>query len=281
MTISNIKIRRKATSILSVVLIAIILFFVLFPLFWIVSTSLKNPAETFRVPPTIIPEEPTFVNYIYLWTVRNFEVYFKNSLIIAISTTLLCLVIANLAAYGFSRYKMKGGNSLLMFLLVSQMIPSVLFVIPYFIVMARMGLINSQIAIIIAHTSFSLPFCTWMMKGYYDSIPKYLDEAGKIDGCSPFRILTQIVFPLTLPGNVATLVFAFLLSWNEYLFSLSLTTKETMYTVPVGIAMFMGEYQTSWNELMAAAVVASLPIIIIYLLVDKYMIVGLAAGAGR
>lgn len=281
MLMSNNQLRRKTMSVLSFALIAIILFFVVFPLFWIVSTSLKTPVETFRVPPTIIPQEPTIVNYIYLWTLRNFDVYFKNSLIIAVSTTLLCLIIANLAAYGFSRYKMKGGSSLLMVLLVSQMIPSVLFVIPYFIVMGRMGLINSKIAIIIAHTSFSLPFCIWMMKGYYDSIPKYLDEAGKIDGCSPFRVMTQIVFPLTLPGNVATLVFAFLLSWNEYLFSLSLTTRETMYTVPVGIAMFMGEYQTSWNELMAAAVLASLPIIIIYLLVDKYMVVGLAAGAGR
>jgi multiple sugar transport system permease protein len=119
------------------------------------------------------------------------------------------------------------------------------------------------------------------MKGYYDSIPKSLDEAGKIDGCRPLQVLRQIVFPLSIPGNVATLVFSFLLSWNEYLFSLSLTTKDSMYTIPVGIAMFMGEYQTSWNELMAASVAASLPIIIVYFLVDKYMIGGLAAGAGR
>ena len=273
--------RKTAKTIITILIAGDLLIFVLFPLFWVVSTSLKTRAETFRIPPTILPGNVTFENYISLWKNNKFGIYYYNSAIVAITVTLISLAIANLAAFGFSRYTMKFKGGLLMVILLSQMIPGVLFVIPYFMMMGKMGLINTKLALIIAHTTFSLPFCTWMLLGYYRTIPNSIDEAGKIDGCTPFQIFFKIVFPLCLPGNIATLIFSFMQSWNEYLFSLSLVTVERMYTVPVGIALFMGEYQTSWNELMAAAVVASVPVIIIYLCVDKYLIGGLTAGSIR
>lgn len=273
--------KTKLVNILCTLALLLILLFVLFPLFWVLSTALKDKTETFASPPTFIPREPTLENFISIWKTRNFLTYYRNSLFVSISTTVICLTLANLAAYGFSRFRMRFGNALLMFILVSQMVPGVLFVIPYFIMMGKIGLINSHIALIVAHTSFALPFTTWMLHGYYNSIPQSLDEAGLIDGCGRMQVFTRIVLPLTMPGNIATLIFAFMQSWNEYLFSVSLVTVDRMYTIPVGIAMFMGEYQTQWNELMAASLVASLPIILLYLLVDKHLIGGLTAGSVR
>ncbi len=275
------QLKKKAISLLVFLLIAIMLVFVLFPLFWVLSTALKDKAETFASPPTLIPVSPTLDNLFSIWKTRNFVTYYGNSILVAVCTTVLCLALANLAAYGFSRYRMRFGNSLLMFILVSQMVPGVLFVIPYFIAMGKLGLINTYVALIVAHTSFALPFTTWMLHGYYNSIPKSLDEAGKIDGCTQITVFLKIVLPLTMPGNVATLIFAFMQSWNEYLFSVSLVTVDKMYTVPVGISMFMGEYQTQWNELMAASLLASVPIVLLFLLVDKHLIGGLTAGSVR
>jgi ABC-type glycerol-3-phosphate transport system permease component len=231
------------------------------------------------VPPSLIPVKPNLSAYVNLWKTHNFGIYYLNSVIIASFTMVLCMAIANLAGFGFSRYNFKFKTILLIGILLSQMIPGVLFVIPYFIMMGKMGLINTKIALIIAHISFSLPFSTWMLLGYYKTIPISIDEAGKIDGCNRFQVFLRIVLPLSIPGNIATLIFSFMQSWNEYLFSLSLVTKSKYYTVPVGIALFMGEYRTSWNELMAGAVVASFPIIIIYICVDKYLVNGLVAGS--
>lgn len=277
----QMKRKQPLVDMLCALALAALLVFVLFPLFWVISTALKGKAETFASPPTFIPRLPTLENFISIWKTRNFLTYYRNSIFVSVSTTAVCLTLANLAAYGFSRFRMRFGHLLLMFILVSQMIPGVLFVIPYFIMMGKIGLINSHIALIVAHTSFALPFTTWMLHGYYNSIPRSLDEAGLIDGCTNVQVFTRVVLPLTMPGNVATLIFAFMQSWNEYLFSVSLVTVDRMYTVPVGIAMFMGEYQTQWNELMTASLVASLPVILLYLLVDKHLIGGLTAGSVR
>lgn len=272
---------RLVWSLCRMLALAALLFFVLFPLLWVLSTALKGKAETFASPPTFIPRVPTLENFVSIWKTRNFQTYYKNSIFVSVLTTLICLTLANLAGYGFSRFRMRMGNSLLMFILVSQMVPGVLFVIPYFIMMGKLGLINSHAALIVAHTSFALPFTTWMLNGYYNSIPRSLDEAGLIDGCDRAQVFARVVLPLTMPGNMATLIFAFMQSWNEYLFSVSLVTVDRMYTVPVGIAMFMGEYQTQWNELMAASLVASVPIILLYMLVDRHLISGLTAGSIR
>ena len=275
------QLKKRAHGVVCAALLLILLCFVLFPLLWVLSTALKGKAETFASPPTLIPRMPTLENFLSIWKTRNFLTYYRNSFFVSTMTTVICLALANLAAYGFSRFRMRFGNSLLMFILISQMVPGVLFVIPYFIMMGKLGLVNSHAALVIAHTSFALPFTTWMLHGYYRSIPQSLDEAGMIDGCNQLQVFGRIVLPLTLPGNMATLIFAFMQSWNEYLFSVSLVTVDRMYTIPVGIAMFMGEYQTQWNELMAAALMASVPIILLFLLVDKHLIGGLTAGSVR
>jgi ABC-type glycerol-3-phosphate transport system permease component len=167
----------------------------------------------------------------------------------------------------------------LTFLLVTQMFPSIMLLIPYFTVMKTLGLINTYAGLILCYISFTIPFCTWMMMGYFQSIPKELDAAATIDGCGRFRIFWQIVLPLALPGLVATAMYAFLVGWNEYMFALILTTSEPMKTLAVGIGQLIGQYRIAWNDLMAVSLVASIPVTILFLLLQKHLISGLTAGA--
>lgn len=253
--------------------------FSLLPFAWMISTSFKNLSETFNTPVNWIPKVFTMESYKNIWTIQNFGVYFKNSAIAASFSTLFSVILAALAGYGFSRFRFKYGKSLMVFVLVSQMFPGILLVIPYFSMTSKMGLINSYTALIIAYTSFSLPFCLWMLKGFFDSIPIQLDEAAMVDGCSRLKTFFHIILPVSLPGIAATVIFAFLQAWNEFLFALVLTTTPKMYTMTVGIANNIGQFRIQWNDLMAASVVATLPTIILYSFLEKYLVQGLTAGA--
>ncbi|GAB4547332.1 MAG: carbohydrate ABC transporter permease [Anaerolineae bacterium] len=255
------------------------LIIVLFPVFWIFSTSLKTIPETYYFPPTLIPQEPTFEAYVRIWSIKNFSVYFKNSLIVSTLSTVLSVSLACLAAYGFSRFEFRGKRFLLFFFLMTQMVPAVLLLLPYFVMMRSLGLLNSYPALVFAYTSFALPFCTWMLKGFLDSIPFEIDDAALIDGCSRLQALVRVVLPLTLPGIAATTFFSFLVAWNHYLFALGLATNPDMYTLPVGISSTIGEFRVEWNALMAGAAVASVPTIVIYSFLERFFVQGLTAGA--
>jgi multiple sugar transport system permease protein len=280
MTSSSLAAVRKSlvhwVLVLLLVAIALVLFF---PVLWIISTALKNRAETFAVPPYFIPKAPTVESFALIWKTQPFLRYFANSALVAVATVAVSLLVANMAAYGFSRFRLRGGMVLLMGILLTQMFPGVLFVLPFFIMTGRLGLVNSPMPLIVAHTSFALPFCTWMLTGYYDTIPKAIDESAIIDGCTRGQILRRILVPLGIPGNVATLIFCFLLSWNEFLFALTLATAQLRYTFPVGIALLVGEYSTEWNQIMAASLIGSVPAILLYTLMDKHLISGLVAGS--
>lgn len=264
---------------LIVLLLILILGIILFPLYWIIVTSLKTIPETYLWPPTLWPRQLTVEGYTKIWTYSNFSRMFVNSLIVAISSTLFSVVLASLAAYGFSRFKFKGNKIVLFFFLFTQMVPAILLLLPYFIMMRKFDMINSYGALIIAYTSFSLPFCTWMLKGFFDSIPKDIDEAAMIDGCNRMQTLWNVIMPLALPGIAATTLFGFLVAWNHYLFAMGLTTTPDMYTLPVGIAALNGEFRVAWNEMMAGAIIASLPALVLYLLLQKWFVKGLTAGA--
>ena len=262
-----------------VLLLILILAVILFPLYWITVTSLKTIPETYLWPPTFWPKKLTFEGFSRVWTYSNFSRMFVNSLIVAVSSTLLSVVMASLAAYGFSRFKFRGSKIVLFFFLFTQMVPAILLLLPYFIMMRKLNMINSYGALIIAYTSFSLPFCTWMLKGFFDSIPADIDEAAMIDGCNRVQTLWHVIMPLALPGIAATTLFGFLVAWNHYLFAMGLTTTPDMYTLPVGIASMDGEFRVAWNEMMAGAIIASLPALVLYLLLQKWFVKGLTAGA--
>ncbi len=251
----------------------------LFPLAWMISTSLKPTEDTYVIPPLWVPPNPTLKSYAMILGIQNFPRYFLNSGIVSLSTTVLAMVFAGLAGYGFARFRFRGSRALMIFTLMTQMFPGILLVIPYFSVMTVTGLLNTYPALVIAYTSFSLPFCVWMLKGFFDSIPAELDEAAMIDGCSRTSAFLRIIVPLSAPGLVATAIFSFLVAWNEFLFAVVLTSTPDMYLVTVGIASNIGQFRIQWNDLMAASVLATLPTITLYAFLERYLVQGLTAGA--
>lgn len=251
----------------------------LFPLAWMISSSLKPTEDTYVIPPLWIPPHPTLHSYQMTLGIQNFPRYFFNSSVVSISTTLLAMVFAGLAGYGFSRFKFRGSRVLMIFTLITQMFPGILLIIPYFSMMGAAGLLNTYPALVIAYTSFSLPFCVWMLKGFFDSIPAELDQAAMIDGCSRISAFLRVILPLSMPGLVATAIFSFLVAWNEFLFAVVLTSTPSMYLITVGIASNIGQFRIQWNDLMAASVLATLPTIVLYAFLERYLVQGLTAGA--
>lgn len=252
---------------------------VLIPTLWMVSTAFKSNEEVMVSPPVWIPEQPTFDSFIRIWKDYPFADYFLNSVIIVFASTLISLVFSALAGYGASRFRFPGKGAFLTFLLVTQMFPSIMLLIPFYKVLKTFGLIDSHPGLIIVYISFAIPFCTWMMLGFFQGIPKELDEAAMMDGCGKMRTFVQIILPLSLPGLAATAIYSFLMGWNEYMFAFVLMTTEDMKTLPVGIGQLNGFYKIAWNDMMAASIVSSLPLIILFLFMQKYFISSLTAGA--
>lgn len=252
---------------------------VLFPILWMFSTSLKTAADTFKMPPTFIPSPVSFEAYVNIWTNYSFTNYFINSIWVVGVSTLISMVFSCLAGYGVTRFNFKGKSSFLTFLLVTYMFPTIMMLIPFYRMLSQVNLINTTAGLIFPYISFTVPFCTWMMKGYFATIPGELDDSAKIDGCGQLRAFWHIILPLALPGLVATGIYSFIHGWNEYMFALTLVSSDTMKTVPVGIGQLSGEYQTSWNDMMAASTVAGVPVTIIFMFLQKYLVGGLAAGA--
>ena len=211
--------------------------------------------------------------------ISSFPRQFLNSAIVSVSTAVFSVVLAAFAGYGLSRFRFAGARLMETFILMTQMFPGVLLVIPYFILISRVGLFNTYPALIIAYTSFALPFSTWMLKGFFESVPRELDEAAMVDGCSRFQAFTSVVVPVSLPGIVATIIFSFILAWNEFLFALVLTSSDSMYPVTVGIASFIGQWRIAYETMMAASVVATVPTIVLYMCLEKHLVQGLTAGA--
>jgi ABC-type glycerol-3-phosphate transport system permease component len=269
---------RKRTAI-SYTLLILTVIVTIFPILWIVLTSIKTPEETMVYPPRFLPSKVTFGAYISVIREKNFPLYFKNSAIVSIAATLATMIIATLAGYGFSRFKFPLSKALFIFILMATMFPAVLMIIPYFLMMRTLGLLNTYAAFVLSYTSFSLPFATWMMRGFFTSIPKEIDESGLVDGCNWFTVFRRLCLPLAGPGMASTAIYSFLLAWNQYLFALTLTTRHERYMLPVGIANLIGEYWVDWSVLNAASVLAMLPVIVFNIFMEKYLVRGLTAGA--
>ncbi|MDI6762594.1 MAG: carbohydrate ABC transporter permease [Thermodesulfobacteriota bacterium] len=253
--------------------------YALLPFIWMLSTSLKTEAEAFRVPPTWIPIKSTLDAYVSMWTKKNFGIYFLNSAVISLATAVLSTFFGALAGYGFSRFVFKGRKFLIGFFLATQMLPGVLLVGPYFKILSKFGLYDTRTGLVIAFLTICLPFSTWMMKGFIDRVPDALDQAALVDGCSRLGVFFRVILPISAPGMVATIIFAFLLAWGDLLWVICLTSTESMVTVTLGIARTVGEFQIIWPMLMAGALMGGMPAIILYLLLQRLLVQGLTAGA--
>ncbi len=275
----SIKKHRMLKLVLIYIFITIITIALISPFLWMLSTSLKGKTEIFSETPSWIPKKITFENYKSIWTEYSLPIYFKNSVIVAIGTTMISLLISIFLAYGVSRFKFVGRNAITSTLLLTQMFPPVLLIIPIFMLFIDLRLIDTYSALIITYCTFAIPFATLMLKSYFDGLPESLEEAALIDGCTPVSALFRIVVPLAIPGIVAVGLFSFILSWQEFMFALTLTRTTNMRTIPVGLNMLIGFREVLWGPLMAGSVIVTLPVVILFLYFQAYLVSGMTMGA--
>jgi multiple sugar transport system permease protein len=255
--------------------------FCLFPFAWMIISSLKESGDIMAVPPQLVPRSVTFGHYGDVFTKSNIPRYFINSTVIATGSTAIALAFALLGGYGFARYRFKGKAFLQNAVLSSQMLPTAAIIVPLFIILRSMGLLNTYLGLILAYLIITLPLSVWMMTGYFRSIPADIEEAAAIDGCSRFGVLVKVVLPVSIPGIVATAIYCFVVTWNEFLFALSFATDKNVMTLPIGLAEFTKEFTIDWGALMAASVLMTLPIVVLFFTLQKGFISGLTAGATK
>lgn len=272
---------KKLRGRLSLSVVALIVCFVFaVPFLWMILTSIKLPSELFTSPVKIFPEAGIYWQaYSRIWTSGYFAVYFLNSTVVSLIATFASVVLSVFAAIGFARYKLVGGHYLLLGVLLSQLFPLVLLVPPFYTVLRDMRLLDTHLALIIAYTSFSLPFSIWMLTGYLRSIPVELEESAMIDGTTRLGAQLRVTLPLAGPGIAATIIYCFILAWNEFLFATTFISTPELRTLPIGLQAFIGQYSTDWNLLMAGAVVTTVPVIVLFVFLQRYLVAGLTAGA--
>ena len=271
--------KSKLLSVLRVLGIIVVLFVALFPLAWMVITSCKSMTELLKIPVTILPENFTLSSYYQVWVQKPFPRYIWNSLKISVVATLLGMIVSSLAAYGFAKFRFPFKKGLLMFVLVAQMFPGTSVIIPLFSTYKSYGLYDSHFGLMLLYATISLAFSIWMMYGYFRSVPSELEEAARIDGCSALKTFVNVILPISKPGIAAVGVYAFMCSWNEYLYSLILLTTESKYTISLGLSSFITEFGTYWNQMGAASIIVTIPTLLIFILLGKNLIAGLTAGA--
>jgi len=250
-----------------------------FPILWMFFTSLKSNTEIFSLPPRLFPKEFTLSAYRSIFSDPTKVRFFLNSYLVAALVTVLTVLVAIVTAYGFSRYTFRFKNTLNVFIISTQTVPAITLLIPYFGMVVAFGIFDTYFALILTYMVFTLPYAILLMTGYLNTIPRELDEAVRVDGGSSWTALWRVIVPLSLPGIVATSVYTFLLAWNEFLFALTLTKSMSMRTVPIGIELLMGQHAFEWNQMMAMSVLGSLPLLVLYLIAQRYFLAGMTAGS--
>jgi multiple sugar transport system permease protein len=278
--------RRKVGvgDVVSWVFMTALLIFTAVPLAWMVSTSFKGQFAALQQPPQWIPSDPNIDQYKTLLDPSGeigskFMHYLLNSLWVSTATTVLGVAVAVPAAYAFSRFNFPGRDMLFFSVLVRNMFPVVVFLTPLFVLMRKANLVNTHWALIITYLTFGLPLSIWLLKGFFDNIPVELEQAARIDGASRFQAFRLIVMPLSSPGIIATAIYAFIQAWNEYVYALTFLNKDRLLTLPVGLQRFFTEYSTNWPGLMAAALIMSVPVVVLFLVLQKYFVRALTEGA--
>ncbi|MEL6151450.1 MAG: carbohydrate ABC transporter permease [Chloroflexota bacterium] len=266
----------------NVVLTACLLFLfviVILPFYWIFSSSVKIPQEIISLTPTLIPQSFTWQHYGKLLNSSDFPLYMWNSLQVALGTMVITVVLSASAAYGLYRLKLPGRNLIFQIILITYAFPGILLLIPLYGMMSRMGLIDTIPALIIINVTFAAPFAVWMMRAFFSTIPVEIEDAAALDGANRLQILLRILFPLAAPGVASIAIFAFIMSWTEYMFASVLIISDERRTLPVGLAGIIGQYQVDWGLLLAGSALTALPVIILFALVGRNFVRGLTAGA--
>jgi multiple sugar transport system permease protein len=261
--------------------LGVISLFALGPFIWIVLASIKTDAELYATPIKYLPSHPTLQNYVEAWTspLTPFSRFFANSLWVSSVTMVATIVISTLAGYALARFRFIGKNSLMLVFLASQMFPAVLLIAPLLSQWHTLGLLDTYQSLIYSNFSFTVPFTVWMLVGYFESIPRELEESAMIDGSGRFGALVRIILPLAAPGIAATAIFAFVASWHELIFAMTFTSKTEMRTLSAGMLYMVGQFGVMWGQLGAAVVISLVPVAILFIFLQKHLIQGLTAGA--
>lgn len=277
----NYRLRRTLARIGFYVALFLFLFWVVFPFYWMVATSLRPNAELYTRNVSLVPQEFTLEHYETELGRYQFGVRLRNSIVVATATTVLTMAVSSLGAFSVTRLRYRGRATVARSILFVYLIPGSLLFIPLYIIVYSIGLTNTLISLIVTYLTFSIPFCTWMLMGYFRNIPKDMEEAAMIDGCTRLQTFYKILLPLAAPGLVAAGIFAFTLSWNEFLYALIFITSSQLQTVPVGLASHIVADIYMWGPLMAGSTMAAIPVIILYMLAQRALVQGLFAGSVR
>jgi multiple sugar transport system permease protein len=261
--------------------LALLTAFAVGPFVWILLTSLKTRADLYATPLRYLPAHLTLANYVDAWTSRltPFSRFFANSLWVSSVTMVATTVIAILAGYALARFRFGGRDALLLVFLATQMFPAVLLIAPLLSQWHALGLIDTYQALIYSNFSFTVPFTVWMLVGYFDSIPRELEESALIDGCGRFGALCRVILPLAAPGIAATAIFAFVSSWSELLFAITFTSQTEMRTLSDGLLFMVGQYEIQWGQLSAGVIISTVPVAVLFTYLQRHLIRGLSAGA--
>jgi multiple sugar transport system permease protein len=249
------------------------------PFLWQTSTAFQPDRELMATPPHLWPSPATLEHFYNVFVVKEFHRYILNSVIVAGATTVFCLLFGLLGAYGLARFDVRGRFGILGVILSISMFPQIAIVAPLYLIMSNINLLDTYTCLIVVYLALGLPLVIWVLFGYLHSVPRELDEAAKIDGAGPLRILFLIILPMALPGIVTTGLLAFIAAWNEFMFALAFTSNIDHQTIPVGIANFQSLYYVPWGDLAAASVVVTLPLVLLVLLFQRRIIAGLTQGA--
>lgn len=257
---------------------ALLVFQAAFPFFWMASTSMKPPSEVFAEPPSFIPLAPTWENFSRLFTSTNFLIYFRNSLTVAGLAVLLTMVVGAAGAYSLTRYRYPGREQIAGLILCTYMFAPIMIVIPFFILVKKVGIQNTHFALVLAFASFCLPFALWLLRAFFETIPIELEEAALVDGAGRLRALLYVVLPLALPGVIATSIFTFILAWNDYIFTRILISADELKTLPVGVQDLFHSALTDWGLIMAAGVLITIPALAFFVTVQRHLVAGWGSG---
>jgi arabinogalactan oligomer/maltooligosaccharide transport system permease protein len=251
----------------------------LYPVLRVITISLRPADKLLSTDLSIIPDGATFKNYTDLFTSTPFLRWMLNSLIVTAVVTITGVALASMGGYAISKFRFAGKKAVMQSLLTTQMFPATMLLLPMYIMLAKLGLINSYIGLMIAYSATALPFCIWQMKGYYDTIPTELIEAARVDGCGNFGAWWRVILPLAAPALVITALFSFMASWNEYVVAAVILQDPQMFTLPVGLKMFQGNMSTQWGLFAAGSFVVSVPVVVMFIILSRWLVSGLTLGS--
>jgi multiple sugar transport system permease protein len=270
--------RRRATPAATVGLIALVLI-ILVPFWWIASMSFKTYEQIQFATSIYVPRPFTWENYSGLWLDTRFPLWLRNSLVTAVVVTAITTVVATLSGYAVARLRFPGRQGVASLILILYLVPPALLFIPLYRVLAELGATNNLSALFLSYPTFTVPFCTWLLIGFFKALPRELEEAAMVDGATRTKALLKVLLPLAMPGIVASAIFAFTLSWNEFLYALVFIQDERLLTVPVGLNLLIYGDVFHWGQLMAASVITTLPVVALYMFIHRWMVEGLTAGS--